>query len=396
MRRDSLLDFFADAVASPSDFLIHDDGYRSRTFSFATVAELAHAFARQLRSAGISKQSKVLIWGENRPGWIVAFWGCLLEGVVVVPIDYRASPDLLRRVLQIVDGRGILVGEEVQLAPLDVDVPVWRLADLTADAALASGTGAPPAASDPRSIASPDDVAEIIFTSGATADPKGVVITHRNILANIVPVEREIHKYRKYGRPFFPLRFLNLLPLSHMFGQAMATFVPPMLPGTVVFMRGYNPAEIVRRIHRHKVSVLACVPKILDVLRDYIVRIMPETARAPTDTPHVAVRWWRYRKVHRLLGWKFWSFVVRRGAARSRAGGLLVAPRLSGRAGLRAHRDRADRHAQSSVQGEPRHGRHADRGRRGETRIRRRNSRSRRQRHDGLLRCAGRDGWRLH
>ena len=310
MRRDSLLDFFADAVASPSDFLIHDDGYRSRTFSFATVAELAHAFARQLRSAGISKQSKVLIWGENRPGWIVAFWGCLLEGVVVVPIDYRASPDLLRRVLQIVDGRGILVGEEVQLAPLDVDVPVWRLADLTADAALASGTGAPPAASDPRSIASPDDVAEIIFTSGATADPKGVVITHRNILANIVPVEREIHKYRKYGRPFFPLRFLNLLPLSHMFGQAMATFVPPMLPGTVVFMRGYNPAEIVRRIHRHKVSVLACVPKILDVLRDYIVRIMPETARAPTDTPHVAVRWWRYRKVHRLLGWKFWSFVV--------------------------------------------------------------------------------------
>lgn len=76
----------------------------------------------------------------------------------------------------------------------------------------------------------------IIFTSGATADPKGVVITHRNILANIVPIEREVIKYRWYARPFFPIRFLNLLPLSHMFGQAMATFVPPMLRGVVVFI----------------------------------------------------------------------------------------------------------------------------------------------------------------
>ena len=81
-----------------------------------------------------------------------------------------------------------------------------------------------------------DDVAEIIFTSGATAEPKGVIITHRNVLANIVPVEHEILKYRKWGTPFFPLRFLNLLPLSHMFGQAMATYIPPMIRGQVVFI----------------------------------------------------------------------------------------------------------------------------------------------------------------
>src|SRR5438132_2410094 len=94
---------------------------------------------------------------------------------------------------------------------------------------------------------------------GATAAPKGVVITHRNILANIVPVEREVLKYRKWGKPFFPLRFLNLLPLSHMFGQAMATFIPPVLPGVVYFMRGYNPDAITTLVKARRISVLVCV-----------------------------------------------------------------------------------------------------------------------------------------
>src|SRR5205807_6615118 len=103
--------------------------------------------------------------------------------------------------------------------------------------------------------------AEIIFTSGATAEPKGVVLTHKNILANIVPIEREMAKYRKYTIPFRPIRFLNLLPLSHMFGQAMAAFVPPLLPGLVLFTRSYAPADIVRQIHSRRISVLVCVPK---------------------------------------------------------------------------------------------------------------------------------------
>ena len=131
-----------------------------------------------------------------------------------------------------------------------------------------------PIASDPSSHK--DQVAEIIFTSGATAEPKGVIITHRNMLANIVPVEREVRKYRKYGRPFFPIRFLNLLPLSHMFGQAMATFIPPMLPGVVVFMRGYNPREIMRQIRTRRISVLVSVPQILEILREHLQQMFPE------------------------------------------------------------------------------------------------------------------------
>ena len=90
-----------------------------------------------------------------------------------------------------------------------------------------------------------DDVTQIIFTSGATAEPKGVVIRHRNVLANVVPVEREVRKYRAYARPFLPLRFVNLLPLSHMFGQSMATNIPPMVRGTVIFTRSLNPHDVI-------------------------------------------------------------------------------------------------------------------------------------------------------
>ena len=133
----------------------------------------------------------------------------------------------------------------------------------------------------PDVAVSRDDITQIMFTSGATGEPKGVVIRHRNVMANIVPVEREVIKYRKYGRPFHPIRFLNLLPLSHMFGQAMATNVPPMIDGTVIFTRSLNPQDIIRLIRTRRVSVLVCVPKILDVLREYVTRAIPESAEAP-------------------------------------------------------------------------------------------------------------------
>ena len=76
-----------------------------------------------------------------------------------------------------------------------------------------------------------DDIVEIVFTSGTTAEPRGVVISHGNILANLEPLEREIGKYLQYERIFHPLRFLNLLPLSHVFGQFLGIFLPQLLAG---------------------------------------------------------------------------------------------------------------------------------------------------------------------
>ena len=95
-----------------------------------------------------------------------------------------------------------------------------------------------------------------------------------------------------------------------MFGQAMATFVPPMLPGVVVFTRSYAPDDIVRQIKERRISVLVCVPKMLEVLRDYVIRVAPEAAEPPPAGMHWAKRWWHYRRIHRMFGFKFWAMVV--------------------------------------------------------------------------------------
>ena len=91
-----------------------------------------------------------------------------------------------------------------------------------------------------------DDTLQIIFTSGTTAEPRGVVISHGNVLANFEPIEREIAKYLRYEKPFHPLRFLNLLPLSHVFGQMLGIFIPPLLNGTVISADSLKPSELSR------------------------------------------------------------------------------------------------------------------------------------------------------
>jgi len=316
MQRDTLIDFFADLTAIRADFLVFDDGYRRRTHTYADVGRAARGFAARLAAAGLRQGDKVVFWGENRPEWIACYWGCLLAGVIVVPIDYRSSASFVDKVRRLVAARVVLTGEEVRLdqtppsaagagTPATEDAAagryeVWRFADLDWRA-----DGPMPAVAHSR-----DDVIQIIFTSGATAEPKGVVIRHRNVMANTVPVERGVMEYRKYIRFFHPIRLVNLLPLSHMFGQSMATNIPPMIRGTVIFTHSLNPHDIVRLVRTRRVSVLVCVPKILDVLREHVLRAFPESAEPPPQGISIPGRWWRYRRVHSTLGLKFWAFVV--------------------------------------------------------------------------------------
>lgn len=282
-------------------FIVYDDGWRGWTYRYGDVAQMAGALATKFRSSGLEKGDHVLIWSESRAGWIAALWACLLEGVILVPVELQASLALLRRIMQQVQPRLVLLGDLVSGVEDTSLAPVIFLRDVEVDRTPAPGN---------RPTLYQDDVAEIIFTSGTTAEPKGVIMTHRNLAAALHPLEAQLAPYRKYLGLIRPFRVLNLLPMSHLFGQAVALFVMPLIPGTGVFLDTTSPEEISAQIHQRKICAIVSVPQILEILRKYVLLRFPKTANAVNEKGAWPRRWWRYRDVHRFFGWRFCCLYV--------------------------------------------------------------------------------------
>ena len=310
MPRQSLVEYLEYFSRYRSDVAcVHRRGYRQARWTYRKIAEAAAQFARELESGGIGRGDRVLLWGDNCAEWIVAFWGTLLRGAVVVPMDRIATADFAGRVAAQVGAKLIVSSRELAL-PAE-KFPAVSLESLPE---ILARHDRQPYGSPPTARA---DIAEIIFTSGTTAEPKGVVLTHGNLLANLEPLELEIAKYRRYERIFHPLRFLNLLPLSHVFGQFMGLFVPPLIGATVIFLDTLNPSEVLRSAKRERVSVLAAVPRMLDSLKEKLERDLEtegllEQFRREFSAAARQRYWrriWHFRRIHRRLGWKFWAFV---------------------------------------------------------------------------------------
>ena len=309
--RKNLLTFLDDCEKHGSQTaLAHRRGLRVILWSYARLRKTAFQFARELEDRNISKGDRVLFWAESSPEWVAAFFGCLLRGVISVPLDFESSAEFATRVQKQVEAKLILHSGD-RLRDSNLGLPGLSLEVLTDTLSLHS---AGPYAAE--GIVA-DDIAEIIFTSGTTAEPKGVCLTHRNVLANINPLEPQIQKYLKYERLVHPLRFLNLLPLSHVFGQFMGIFVPQFLAGEVFFQDSLNPSEIIDTVRKHRISVIVSVPRVLDTLRnkierDYEARGEGDSFRRKllaAEDEHFLKRWWAFRKVHRQFGWKFWSLL---------------------------------------------------------------------------------------
>jgi long-chain acyl-CoA synthetase len=305
--RTSVADYLADFARLGSEQVYGErQGYRTVRTTYAEVAANAFCFARELDARQIRKSDRVMLWGPNSAAWIAAFLGCANRGVIAVPMDHAASPEFALRVYRQVGAR-LLVCSRDHAQPQS---PTLLLEEFAT--ALRVHSAAP---LTPEKIG-PADPLEIVFTSGTTAEPKGVVISHANVLANVVPLEQQIAGYSKYARLVHPLRFLNLLPLSHVFGQFLGMYLPPLLRGTVFFLDSLTPGDVIQTIRRERISVLVAVPRMLQSLKEKIERDLDagkiatfQHNYAAAEAKHFLRRWWTFRSIHLQFGLKFWAFI---------------------------------------------------------------------------------------
>ena len=290
---------------------VQQRGYRTERWTYGRVAVAARAFAGYLVEHGIQRGDRVMLWGKNSAEWVSVFFGCAVAGVVVVPMDDTATADSAMRVFHQVEAK-LLVGS-------------WQHVSECMSSGSTNATvnlDDVPESREPIPLTPPvalgrDDVLQVVFTSGTTAEPRGVVITHGNVLANIAPLERGMREYLKYERFIHPLRFLNLLPLSHVFGQFLGMFLPPLLGATVIFQDELKPSAIMATIKRERVSVLVSVPRVLQSLRQKIERDLEDAGELESfrerlvtaKGKHFLRRWWIFRRIRRRFGWKFWAFI---------------------------------------------------------------------------------------
>ena len=232
-------------------------GIRYQKWSYAELWEDAGRVASLLRERGLKKGDRALLWGPNCPQWVVCFFGCIRAGVIAVPLDLRSPDDFVEKVISKSKPSLAFVSRLTPGGGETLDLPLVRFEDL---AKLTEGLPEPPDAG-----VSSDDVAEIMFTSGTTGDPKGVMLTHGNILADLEAIRQFIP-----GEPHY--RLLSLLPLSHMFEQMGGLFLALGCGASVTYPTSRQPTVLFRTMAETKVTTMLLVPQALELFMNNIER----------------------------------------------------------------------------------------------------------------------------
>jgi long-chain acyl-CoA synthetase len=296
---------------SSSPALLYKPRYRTENWTYAHLWEHTTRVAWWLHAQGIGQGDRVVLWAPNSPWWVAAFFGLERVGAVCVPLDLRSSPDFVRIVIARSEPKFALLSALTRDA-WESHVPNCTLEDMV--------RGIPPEAPPWVETVTPDDIAEIMFTSGTTGEPKGVVLTHGNITANAASVTRVIPDL-----PYF--RLLSILPLSHMFEQTVGLVLPLNRGASVFYPASRQSSILFRAFAEQRITTVLAVPQALQLFIDAIERQVRKSGREGlwrrlnALAPHLprSGRKLLFRSVHRRLGGELQFFV---------SGGAAIDPEL--------------------------------------------------------------------
>jgi len=221
--------------------------HRGREISYAELIENAGSFATL---ADVLPDERVLIVSENRPEWVYSLFGIWKRGAIAVPVDFMSEPDEIAHVVQDSQPRLIFCSDqtaervESALSTLGEKVEVVNYDSLTLPKPRT------------RSVNRRDeDTALILYTSGTTGKPKGVMLTFSNLRSNIEGVAETGVASREDST-------LAILPFHHSYPLMVTLLLPLHLGATVVFLDRLTPEDIVEKLQRYRISILVGVPRL--------------------------------------------------------------------------------------------------------------------------------------
>jgi long-chain acyl-CoA synthetase len=306
---DSLVDLIDDAAArwpvdQPMLSLRTDEGHEL-AWSAAELRRRSMLAAWRLRGLGLRPGDRLLTWAPSTPRLPAVYAGAMRAGVVVVPLDLRMTKGVIERISARADTTWLAIDSGYDAPdPAEAGLSgfgVVALAELTADpddSVPPDWQGQVAAWTRPTR----DSLFEVVFTSGTTADPKGVMLTHGNLLATIAVFERLL--------PPRHHRAVSILPLSHLFEQAPVLFYASMLGAEVVYVRSRNPRIIFEALRESRVTTMVLTPQVLELFWNALTREIEkrgqtrrfERARRVARHLPYGLRRVLFRRLHAQLG----------------------------------------------------------------------------------------------
>jgi long-chain acyl-CoA synthetase len=305
---ETLIDLLEDAAtrfaATPALGLRMDDG-TTWHWTAAEVARRSRIAAWRLRALGLQPGDRVLTWSPSTPALPAAYFGCMYAGLIFVPLDARMAPDTVARIVDKSGAVRLLLGSGRD-APDPGEVGLETFPTTIVDDLSADPDDTFPADWEAQVQAwprpKPADLFELVFTSGTTGNPKGVILTHANALAGALSFHGIINPMEH--------RIVSLLPLSHALEQAVSLFYALNVGANVLYVRSRNPRVIFDALREHRVTSMVLVPQVLDLFWSAIEREVQkqgQTAnfarlRSIARRMPYAVRRLLFRRVHAQFG----------------------------------------------------------------------------------------------